>query len=173
MFSTRRTRRHHHSTRISVVNPNIARGVLAYLLRPRRGRYFRTRMRRLAKFCMRHARERWRHSTKFRTVATMAHRCDPTVHYVGGKLLRTDGRSGLHHTNWPNIELALQWIDSAGDLDGDGSWSTAASKGGLVHQGGKTRRMPCFMQMAARRRALCALLKCKGMCLPPSDARLD
>jgi glycogen debranching enzyme len=39
---------------------------------------------------------------------------------------------------WPNIELALQWIDRAGDADGDGFVEySRRSKGGLIHQGWK------------------------------------
>ncbi len=39
---------------------------------------------------------------------------------------------------WPNIELALQWIDRYGDIDGDGFVEYARrSPKGLVHQGWK------------------------------------
>ena len=46
---------------------------------------------------------------------------------------------------WPNIELALQWIDSAGDLDGDGFVEySRRSKGGLIHQGWKDSQDAVF-----------------------------
>jgi glycogen debranching enzyme len=46
---------------------------------------------------------------------------------------------------WPNIELALQWIDSAGDLDGDGFVEySRRSKDGLVHQGWKDSQDAVF-----------------------------
>ena len=46
---------------------------------------------------------------------------------------------------WPNIELALQWIDRAGDLDGDGFVEySRRSKGGLAHQGWKDSQDAVF-----------------------------
>ncbi len=46
---------------------------------------------------------------------------------------------------WPNIELALQWIDHAGDLDGDGFVEySGRSKGGLIHQGWKDSQDAVF-----------------------------
>lgn len=46
---------------------------------------------------------------------------------------------------WPNIELALQWIDMYGDLDGDGfvEYARRSSKG-LVHQGWKDSQDSVF-----------------------------
>jgi glycogen debranching enzyme len=46
---------------------------------------------------------------------------------------------------WPNIELALQWIDRYGDVDGDGFIEYARhSPKGLVHQGWKDSRDAVF-----------------------------
>jgi glycogen debranching enzyme len=46
---------------------------------------------------------------------------------------------------WPNIELALQWIDRVGDLDGDGFVEySRRSKGGLIHQGWKDSQDAVF-----------------------------
>jgi glycogen debranching enzyme len=46
---------------------------------------------------------------------------------------------------WPNIELALQWIDCAGDVDGDGFVEySRRSKGGLIHQGWKDSQDAVF-----------------------------
>jgi len=46
---------------------------------------------------------------------------------------------------WPNIELALQWIDCAGDLDGDGFVEySRRSKDGLIHQGWKDSQDAVF-----------------------------
>jgi glycogen debranching enzyme len=46
---------------------------------------------------------------------------------------------------WPSIELALQWIDRAGDLDGDGFVEySRRSKGGLAHQGWKDSKDAVF-----------------------------
>jgi glycogen debranching enzyme len=46
---------------------------------------------------------------------------------------------------WPNIELALQWIDRYGDVDGDGfvEYARRAPKG-LVHQGWKDSQDAVF-----------------------------
>ncbi|MFO0775548.1 MAG: amylo-alpha-1,6-glucosidase [Nitrospiraceae bacterium] len=44
----------------------------------------------------------------------------------------------LLHRIWPNLELALAWLDRYGDADGDGFVEYARqSKNGLVHQGWK------------------------------------
>jgi glycogen debranching enzyme len=46
---------------------------------------------------------------------------------------------------WPNIELALQWIDRYGDVDGDGFVEYARhSPKGLVHQGWKDSKDAVF-----------------------------
>lgn len=46
---------------------------------------------------------------------------------------------------WPNIELALQWIDRVGDLDGDGFVEySRRSKGGLINQGWKDSQDAVF-----------------------------
>jgi glycogen debranching enzyme len=46
---------------------------------------------------------------------------------------------------WPNVELALQWIDEAGDLDHDGFVEyDRRSTGGLVHQGWKDSQDAVF-----------------------------
>jgi len=51
-----RTRRHHHSTRILWVNPNIARGVLAYLAATQAREVLPDQDAEIGKICMRHAR---------------------------------------------------------------------------------------------------------------------
>ncbi|HSB44273.1 MAG TPA: amylo-alpha-1,6-glucosidase [Nitrospira sp.] len=46
---------------------------------------------------------------------------------------------------WPNVELALQWIDEAGDFDHDGFVEyRRRSTGGLVHQGWKDSQDAVF-----------------------------
>ena len=46
---------------------------------------------------------------------------------------------------WPSIELALQWIDCAGDLDGDGFVEySRRSNDGLIHQGWKDSQDAVF-----------------------------
>jgi glycogen debranching enzyme len=57
-------------------------------------------------------------------------------------------RTGDHtllESIWPNIELALQWIDRYGDVDGDGFVEYARhSPKGLVHQGWKDSKDSVF-----------------------------
>jgi len=56
---------------------------------------------------------------------------------AGAYYERTGDRAFISQI-WPNIELALQWIDRAGDADGDGFVEySRRSKGGLIHQGWK------------------------------------
>lgn len=56
---------------------------------------------------------------------------------AGSYYERTGDREGLQRL-WPHIELALQWIDKFGDIDGDGFVEYAPrSNNGLVQQGWK------------------------------------
>jgi glycogen debranching enzyme len=56
---------------------------------------------------------------------------------AGAYYERTGDRAGVERI-WPNVELALQWIDRYGDADGDGFVEYARrSPSGLVQQGWK------------------------------------
>src|SRR5919197_749807 len=55
------------------------------------------------------------------------------------------GDLALIESIWPNIELALRWIDRYGDVDGDGFVEYARhSPKGLVHQGWKDSKDAVF-----------------------------
>ena len=141
----------------------------------RRGRFFRNRMQRLAKFCMKRARERWRRSMRFRTVATTA--ASTRRRYLSCWPERiTNGRAigPSSHRSGRISSLRYSGLIARGTSMAMGSWSTAAGrKAGSSIKDGKIRRMPCFMQMAVRRKGPSRSAKCKGMCLPPRGARLN
>jgi glycogen debranching enzyme len=66
------------------------------------------------------------------------------VMLAGAYYERTGDRAFITQI-WPNIELALQWIDRAGDLDGDGFVEySRRSQGGLIHQGWKDSQDAVF-----------------------------
>jgi glycogen debranching enzyme len=64
---------------------------------------------------------------------------------------------------WPNVERALQWIDTYGDLDGDGFVEYARhSSTGLVHQGWKDSHDAVFHADGTSASAPIALCEVQG-----------
>jgi glycogen debranching enzyme len=62
----------------------------------------------------------------------------PLFVMLGGAYFEYTGDLDLVRLIWPNIELALNWIDNYGDVDGDGFIEyTCSAAGGLRHQGWK------------------------------------
>jgi glycogen debranching enzyme len=62
----------------------------------------------------------------------------PLFVYLAAVYFERTGDQELIRTIWPNIELALDWIDRFGDRDGDGFVEYGRrSQNGLIHQGWK------------------------------------
>jgi glycogen debranching enzyme len=62
----------------------------------------------------------------------------PLFLYLAAAYFDRTGNQELIRTIWPNIELALDWIDRFGDRDGDGFVEYGRrSENGLIHQGWK------------------------------------
>jgi glycogen debranching enzyme len=62
----------------------------------------------------------------------------PLFVYLAATYFERTGDQELIRTIWPNIELALDWIDRFGDRDGDGFVEYGRrSQNGLIHQGWK------------------------------------
>jgi glycogen debranching enzyme len=62
----------------------------------------------------------------------------PLFVYLAAAYFERTGDQELIRTIWPNIELALGWIDRFGDRDGDGFVEYGRrSQNGLIHQGWK------------------------------------
>jgi glycogen debranching enzyme len=62
----------------------------------------------------------------------------PLFLYLASAYFERTGDQELVRTIWPNIELALDWIDRFGDRDGDGFVEYGRrSQNGLIHQGWK------------------------------------
>jgi glycogen debranching enzyme len=87
----------------------------------------------------------------------------PLFVMLAGQYYHRTGDRNLIGSIWPNIEAALNWIDTAGDVDGDGfiEYAQRNSKG-LIHQGWKDSHDSVFHSDGGEPVAPIALCEVQG-----------
>jgi glycogen debranching enzyme len=87
----------------------------------------------------------------------------PLYLMLAGQYYRRTGDIGFVRSIWPNLEMAVDWIDRYGDADGDGFVEySRRSKDGLVQQGWKDSGDSVFHASGELAKAPIALCEVQG-----------
>jgi glycogen debranching enzyme len=130
-----------------MVNPNIARGVLAYLAQTQATEEDPERVAEPGKIL---------HEARGGEMANLGEvpfsqyygTVDATPLFVvlAGEYLKHAGDLDFVRGIWPNVRAALEWIDRYGDVDGDGFVEYRYHEGGLTQQGWKDSEDSIFYE---------------------------